>query len=252
VPRLTLRLDDRVVKRYSMGPIVTIGRLPDNTIVIDNAAVSGHHACISLDGTAFVLEDLDSTNGTLVGDRRITRHTLQNGDLVRIGNHVLEFDAKHGGSVDAHDAAERIVSNPGETVFLDADKHQALLAMLNETQAAGDGVDQSAGAAADAPGGAKVGVLRVREGRADRSEYHLQAHTSSIGKADTSLIRLKGWFIPSVAVIITRNGPGYTATHMKSSALVNGEPLTGRCDLKEGDVLRVGGLTLEFGFAEAP
>jgi hypothetical protein len=41
---------------------------------------------------------------------------------------------------------------------------------------------------------------------------------------------------------------------MKSSAFLNGEPLTGRCDLKEGDILRVGGLTLEFGFgrSEAP
>src|SRR5262249_1742185 len=102
VPRLILRLDDKVVTRYSMGPVVTIGRLPDNTIVIDNGAVSGHHACASLDGADFVLEDLDSTNGTLVNDRRIRRHTLQNGDIVQIGNHTLEFDAKHGGRADAH------------------------------------------------------------------------------------------------------------------------------------------------------
>jgi len=247
VPQLILRLDDKVVKRYSLGPVVTIGRLPDNTIIIDNAAVSGHHACASLDGSNFVLEDLDSTNGTLVNDRRVRRHTLQNGDIVQIGNHTLEFDAKHGGRVDAHEAAERIVSNPEETVFLDADKHRALLAMLKETTD-----DQSMGAAAAEA--SKVGVLRVLEGRADQSEYHLQMHTSVIGKADSSLVRLRGWFLPNVAVVITRNGPGYTATHMKSSAFLNGEPLTGRCDLKEGDVLRVGGLTLEFGFgrSEAP
>jgi FHA domain-containing protein len=241
VPRLTLRLDDKVVKHYPMGPIVTIGRLPDNAIVIDHAAVSGHHACVSVDGSDFVLEDLDSTNGTLVNDRRVARHTLQDGDVVRIGNHALEFDVKHGGSVDAHEAAERIVSNPGETLFLDADKHQALLAMLTETTGAAEG-----GMAPPEP--AKVGVLRVREGSAGQPEYRLRAQTSVIGKADTSLIRLRGWFTPSVALIITRNGPGYTATHMKSSTLLNGEPLTGRCDLKEGDVLRVGGLTLEFGY----
>ena len=238
MPRLILRLDDKVVKRYSLGPVVTIGRLPDNTIVIDNAAVSGHHACASLDGSSFVLEDLESTNGTLVNDRRVSRHTLQNGDMVQIGNHTLEFDAEHGGSVDAHAAAERIVTNPGETVFLDADKHRALLEMLKETE-----IESS-----------KVGVLRVLEGDADQSEYHLQAHTSVIGKADSSLVRLRGWFLPNVAVVITRNGLGYTATHMKSSALLNGEPLTGRCDLKEGDVLRVGGLSLQFGLvgSEAP
>jgi pSer/pThr/pTyr-binding forkhead associated (FHA) protein len=235
VPRLILRRDDKIVKRYPLGPIATIGRLPDNTVVVDSPAVSGHHACVSLDGSTFVLEDLDSTNGTFVDDRRVTRHTLKSGDVVRIGDHEVEFDAEHGGRVDAHDAAERIVSNPGDTVFLDADKHQALLAMLQET-AAGEQFDAVQ----------RIGVLRVLEGRADESAYHLQAHTSVIGKADSSLIRLKGWFTPSVAVVITRNGPGYTATHMKSSAQINGAPLTGRHDLKEGDVLRVGGLTLEF------
>jgi len=243
VPRLILRLDDQVLKRCALASVVTIGRLPDNTIVVDHSSVSGHHACATLDGDQFVLEDLDSTNGTFVNDKRITRHTLRNGDVVQIGNHTLVFDAEHGPKVDARKAAERIVSNPGDTVFLDADKHQALLAMLQETS---DG-------AAPAPGGApapgKIGILRVVDGRADQPEYQLQAHTSFIGKGETSLVRLKGWFVPNVAVVITRSGDGYTATHMKSSALINGEPLTGRCDLKEGDVLRVGGLTLEFGFS---
>src|SRR5262249_18420736 len=227
-----------------MAAVVTIGRLPDNAIVIDHSAVSGHHACLSLDGSNFVLEDLGSTNGTLVNERRVTRHTLRHGDVVRGGNHSLEFDADHGGGVDTHAAVERVVTNPGDTVFLDADKHQALMAMLKETIAA-----EGQSTASDRVN--SVGVLRVLEGRADESEYRLQAHTSVIGKGASSLIRLQGFFVPRVAVVITRNGPGYTATHMKSSALINGEPLTGRCDLKEGDVLRVGGLTLKFGFADS-
>ena len=242
MPRLILRLDDQVLKRYSMGSVVTIGRLPDNTVIIDNPAVSGHHACASLDGEHFILEDLESTNGTFVNDRRVTRHTLQNDDVVRVGNHTLVFDAEHGRKVDVQEAAERIVSNPGDTVFLDADKHQALLAMLKDA-AADDG------AAAGEPGPNLVGVLRVLKGRADQPEYRLQAHTSFIGRADTSLVRLKGWFKPDIAVVITRGDQGYTATHMRSGALVNVERLTGRRDLKEGDVLRVGGLTLEFGFS---
>ena len=238
MPRLILRLDDREVNRWSLGPVVTIGRLPDNTIVIDSSAASGHHACAALEGHDFVLEDLASTNGTFVNDTRVNRHTLRNGDVIRIGDHTLEFDAKHGGDVDARQAAERIVSNPGDTVFLDADKHQALLAMLQEAGADGQALDSN-----------KVGVLRVLKGPADRPEYHLQAHTSFIGKADTSLVRLKGWFTPRIAIVITRSDQGYTATRMRSTAKINGEPLTGHCDLKEGDVLRVGGLTLEFGFS---
>ena len=238
MPRLILRLDDRVLKRCALGSVVTIGRLPGNTIVIDSAAVSGHHACVSLEGKDFVLEDLESTNGTFINDRRVSHHTLQHDDVVRIGSHTLTFDAEHGRVVESTQTAERLVANPGETVFLDAGKHQALFAMLQETA---DG----AGIAAVA---SRVGVLRVMEGRADRPEYQLQAHTSCIGKADTSLIKLKGWFTPSVAVVITRNDQGYTATHMRSNTLLNGERLTGRCDLKDGDVLRVGGLTLKFGY----
>jgi predicted component of type VI protein secretion system len=237
LPRLTLRLDDQIVKRCTPGPVVTVGRLPDNTIVIDSASASGHHACVALEGKDFILEDLESTNGTFVNDSRVSRHTLRNGDVIRIAEYTLEFDAKHGGDVDAQQAAERIVSNPGETVFLDADKHQALLAMLQETAA------DVYPAAAN-----KIGVLRVLKGQTDRPEYPLHAHTSFIGKAETSLVRLKGWFVPKVALVITRSDQGYTATHMRSRARINGEPLTGRCDLKEGDVLRVGGLTLEFGF----
>jgi pSer/pThr/pTyr-binding forkhead associated (FHA) protein len=239
VPRFILRLDDRVLKRHSMGPVVTIGRLPDNTIVIDHASVSGHHACATLEGDHFILEDLASTNGTFVNDRRATRHTLRDGDVVAIGGHSLEFDAEHGRQVDAQEAAERIVSNPGDTVFLDADKHQALLAMLQDTT-----INEASALESN-----RVGVLRLKAGRADAAEYHLQAHTSVIGKADTSLVRLKSWFAPAAAVVITRSGERYTATHMKSRALINGERLSGRRDLKEGDVLRVGGLTLEFGFS---
>ena len=244
--RLILRLDDTIVKRYSLGPTVTIGRLPDNAVVIDNAAVSGYHACLSQDGSSFVLEDLVSTNGTFVDQRRITRHTLQNGDVVRIGNHALEFDAEDGGQVDAHAAAERLVSNPCETIFLDGGKHQELIAKLKEMS--GDDEGSTAALAAEPADVDKVGVLHVLKGRADKSEYQLQAHTSVIGKAGDSLIRLRGLLRPRVAVVITRSGSRYTATHMKSSARLNDEPLTGRCDLKEGDVLRVGGLTLKFGF----
>ena len=238
MPRLTLRLDDQIINRWTLGPVATVGRLPDNSIVIDSPSVSGHHACVALDGKDFVLEDLESTNGTFVNDSRVSRQTLRNGDVIRLGDYTLEFDAKHGGNVDAQQAAERIVSNPGDTVFLDADKHQALLAMLQETAA------DVYPAAAN-----KVGILRVLKGQADRPEYQLHAHTSFIGKADSSLVRLKGWFVPRVALVITRSDQGYTATHMRSRARINGEPLTGRCDLKEGDVLRVGGLTLEFGFS---
>jgi hypothetical protein len=93
-------------------------------------------------------------------------------------------------------------------------------------------------------------MLRVLAGTADRAEYRLDAQTSLIGASHAALVRLRGWFKPKVAVAIARNGDGYVATRLGGRISVNGEPLTGRHELRDGDMLRVGGLTLEFCAAE--
>jgi hypothetical protein len=97
-----------------------------------------------------------------------------------------------------------------------------------------------------APTAAAVGVLRVLGGGPDNPEYNLAAHTSLIGKGESSLVRLNGWFKPDMAVAITRNDQGYIATPLGGKTLINGEPLRNRQGLKNGDVLRVSGLMLEF------
>jgi hypothetical protein len=92
----------------------------------------------------------------------------------------------------------------------------------------------------------KIAVLRVISGKADQSEYTLTGHTSLIGKSDTALVRLKGWFKPKVAVAIGRKGEAYTATPLGGKPKINGQRLNGRHELKTGDVIEVSGLTLEF------
>ncbi len=240
---LTLQSDGRALKEYPVGPMVTIGRLPDNTVVIDHAAVSSHHACIFQNGDHFIVEDLQSTNGTFVNDVRIVRQTLQHGDTVLVGRHKLLFD-ELGTSEATVGESELATSNREETVFLDAQKHQRLLAVVTNAEARAQATE---GAAATP---AKLGVLRVQAGRADKSEYLLEGHTSLIGRASWTLVRLKGWFKPSVAVAITRHQHGYVANLLRGKMQINREPMNGRCDLKEGDVLEVGGLTLVFGFKE--
>jgi pSer/pThr/pTyr-binding forkhead associated (FHA) protein len=63
----------------------TIGRLPDNTIQIDDGSVSSHHAELILEGERYHLHDLGSTNGTTVNGETITDAILRNGDEVRFG-----------------------------------------------------------------------------------------------------------------------------------------------------------------------
>jgi pSer/pThr/pTyr-binding forkhead associated (FHA) protein len=234
------RFIPKVLREYAAGPMITIGRLADNTIVIDNPAVSSHHACIFRDGDQFVVEDLQSTNGTFVNDQRVARHTLQHGDVVAVGKHKLRFDEqKTAKTPEAPVAAEPIIRNVNETMFLDSKQHRALLNRLMDAEA-------YAGKAKASDSADKVAVLRVLAGSRDQSEYTLNRHTSLIGSGSGCLVRLRGWFQPAVAVAITRNRFGYVATRLGRTALINGQKLGERCELKDGDLLQVRDLTLEF------
>ena len=75
-----------------------IGRNSGNQLQPDNASVSGNHASISLtpspylDGTMEVsVEDIDSTNGTLVNGKRIKKQLLKHGDMLALGSLNLKF-----------------------------------------------------------------------------------------------------------------------------------------------------------------
>jgi pSer/pThr/pTyr-binding forkhead associated (FHA) protein len=244
MPKLTLQFEDRMLKDFVVGGNVTVGRLPDNTVVIDNPAVSAHHARIFSEGDDIIIEDLESTNGTYVNEQHVYRHRLQHGDVVLIGKHKLVFDEV----ADAEpSAAEPVMSGLGDTVYLDTKRHRAMLATLREKRA---DADRAAGArpmvASVVTSRAIVGVLRVVDGPMTYEEYNLEAHTSLIGKSKTSLVRLRGWFKPDVAVAIARSGDDYVATQLGGKTLINSRPLTGRHHLKDGDVLYVSGMVLQF------
>jgi predicted component of type VI protein secretion system len=241
---LTLQLENGGSKEYALAAMMTIGRQSDNGLVIDNPAVSSHHACVFRDRDEFVVEDLQSTNGTFVNDSRVVRQTLHHGDVLVVGRQKLTFDQGASGDT-APSESELHSSTQGETVFVDKQEHQRLLNIVMNAEAHA----RDTQAAATAPQG-RLGTLRVVAGPADRPEYVLESHTSLIGRARWTTIRLKGWFKPRVAVAITRNQQGYVATLLRGRMLVNEQPMNGRHDLRDGDVLHVGGLTLAFGFKD--
>ena len=248
--KLVLKFEDRVLKEIPVGAgMVKIGRVPDNTIMIDNPAVSSHHARVFRDGDSFVLEDLQSTNGTFVNDNRVTRHNLSNGDVIAVGKHRLVFERgeKEEAVAEAAPSEEApVLPELGGTVFLDTKAQRDLMAKI-QAQAAAQGQPVPAAPTAKTPAApARVGVLTVLSGKADQKEYRLEAATSVIGKSDTALVRLKGWFKPKLAAAIARKGESYTVTPLGGKTLVNKQPLTGRHELKDGDVLEVSGLMLQF------
>ncbi len=105
--QLALLVDDVVVKLFPLEkPVVTIGRDQDNDIQIDDSGVSGRHAQIHvqpstlLDGHVDVeVEDLGSTNGTLVNDELLERCQLKPNDVIEIGfNRFKLLDDRESGS----------------------------------------------------------------------------------------------------------------------------------------------------------
>lgn len=73
-----------------LGPVV-VGRSPSSDIVIDEPYVSAAHARFSLQGPALVLEDLGSTNGTMVNGHAIVQPvTLRDGDEVQVGDTIMK------------------------------------------------------------------------------------------------------------------------------------------------------------------
>jgi pSer/pThr/pTyr-binding forkhead associated (FHA) protein len=73
---------------------ITIGRNPGNDIHIDNLGVSKQHARISKQDGAYVIEDLNSTNGTFINNKRIAKAILNDSDEVHIGKHSLKISVQ--------------------------------------------------------------------------------------------------------------------------------------------------------------
>ena len=248
MPKLILKLDGRELQECAVGVEgVTIGRLPDNILVIAHAAVSGRHARVYREGERYVVEDLESTNGTYIDSRPIIKHALRDGDVMLVAKHTVVFSM--AGDDNAPSAApEDLVPKIGGTMMLDTRQRKQMMAGIDNN----DGQAQSAGGPfffakterAAAP--LRLGMLKVLTGRAAERDYALSAHTSIIGKAETALVKLSGWFKPKMAAAIVRKGDGYSMTTLGGKITINGQPLTGRHDLKDGDIVEVSGLTLEF------
>jgi pSer/pThr/pTyr-binding forkhead associated (FHA) protein len=83
--------DSPVIFRLPAGSIKTVGRTARADFILDAALVSRVHCRLTADKSdQLVIEDLGSTNGTLVNGARVERHVLKPGDIVTIGR--VEFD----------------------------------------------------------------------------------------------------------------------------------------------------------------
>jgi hypothetical protein len=94
VAKLIIARDAQVLQEVELSKErMTIGRHPDNDIVIAHRAVSGRHAAITNGAHGTFLEDLGSTNGTFVNGERVVRQQLVDRDRVIVAKFQIEFVA---------------------------------------------------------------------------------------------------------------------------------------------------------------
>lgn len=73
---------------------LTLGRAPNNQVQINDTTVSANHARIFTYFYVSYIEDLNSTNGTFVNGKRITKQVLHPGDVIHLGEYPLRFKLK--------------------------------------------------------------------------------------------------------------------------------------------------------------
>ena len=243
--RLILSLDGQVLAEYNMTKErYTVGRLPDNDVRIDNAAVSGHHGLIINILNDSFLEDLNSTNGTYVNGKLIKKHALTHGDVITIGHHHLRFVDSQVESSEQDEFERTLVIQPGQV-------NEARLRAATESVA-----PRPAPAAAVAPAAAPA-CVRQREKGAPARPAKLQVLSGQFAGRELELAKtLTTLGRPGVQVAaISRRADGYYVVHVESARpgdypLVNGQPIGPQARrLQDNDVLTLAGVKM--GFFEA-
>ena len=231
MPRLLLKFNDNVLKVIdSNKELITLGRNLNNDIQIYNLAVSNFHAHIVCQVDHFFVEDLGSTNGTFVNDRKISKWELSDKDVITIGKHVIVFldEELEDEVIDLEEL------NMDKTMILDTKKQRELM---------GKSVVQSSDDLEGLPA-----VLEVLSGSTDKSRYELDSKLTLIGKDSMAVVALEGLFAPKIGCYISRDKSGYglIPPEKKNKVKLNGHDVKDAVTLKSGDQIEVGNVKLRF------
>jgi pSer/pThr/pTyr-binding forkhead associated (FHA) protein len=253
--KLILSMDGLVLKEIPLTKErTTIGRKPHNDIQIDNLAVSGEHAVIVTILNDSFLEDLGSTNGTVVNGNPIKKHFLQNNDVIELGKYKLKFVGEAAPAAGEKADFEKTMVLRPSAMKAAADQAKAMgggaQAAVAQRAAAAQQVAASAVSAgvadkdatkttppAPKPAGQPLGAIQLLSGANAGKELELTKPLTTLGK-------------PGVQVaVLTRRPQGYFITHVEGAnrPMVNGQQIgPAPHALKDHDVIELAGVKMEF------
>ncbi|HXA48088.1 MAG TPA: FHA domain-containing protein, partial [Burkholderiaceae bacterium] len=189
MPKIILTVNEAILTVLPLTKErTTIGRRPNNDMVVDHVAISSEHAAIIASNNTFILEDLNSTNGTEVNGHSIKRYHLQNNDVIGLAPYLIRFVIE--------DALEELAQD-GPTTIVNQQVEEALA----PTEDKNDNISLG-----------KAAMIRVLNGPSTGKEMTLSTALTTIGR-------------PGVQVAaITHRRQGYFIAHVEGKLfpLVNG------------------------------
>lgn len=241
MPTLVISIDGAVIKEVLLSKErTTLGRRPYNDVVIDNLAVSGEHAVLTMNEDGSVLiEDLRSTNGTYVNGQAVQRHALIHGDLLDIGRYKIRFVQQEKSAtrtaLAAIAAASAALAAAPTTRPARLDEPTRLSAFGADSSASGFGHTLPPSMAGLAT---RQAAIRMLSGNAAGREVHLVKIVTTLGK-------------PGVAVAsITQKPHGFVLTRLEGDApsvRLNGLEIGQHpAPLQHGDTVELAGTQMQF------
>ncbi len=255
--KVILSLEGSVIREMNLDKErVTIGRKPQNDIQIENLAVSSEHARIVTILNDSFLEDMGSTNGTLVNGNPIKKHILQNNDVIEIGKYTLKFisDSPVASQASAEDfertmvlrappAAQRPPVAPAPESRSETVPKTATAPKAAPAAAPAPAPKPATGPAPAAAGGTgQQAWIQIMSGPGVGKEAPLTKNLTTLGK-------------PGVQVaVITRRPQGYFITHVEGAnfPVLNNKKLDTQAHLLgDHDLIEIAGVKMEFFFKQS-
>lgn len=219
--KLTLSFKGRVLRVFPLQQgVMHIGSDPGCNIHIDSLAVEPRHARIETHGQDSILFDQGSTDGTFIGQSKISEHKLTDGETIRIGKHTLMYNYEEATELHANESSTSIDIHP-------------VTEKLNEMEAAQEIANQEAAISESK----KQGWLQILNGQNLGKTLSLNKSMTNLGK-------------PGVATaVITRRPDGYFISHLegKKSPQVAGKEIGDRSvKLEDGATILIGNIQMQF------